>query len=129
MADKEPKFKDLDISFKPNPYNGDLRVKKGIQAIKQAVEQLVLTNFGERPFEYDFGSNIPAYLFENFNPIIRNSLASRVNELIRFYEPRVLAESIEVVCRDDYNELNVEIKYAVKNGPYSYATLKFKTIR
>ena len=41
-------FKDLAISFNANPSTGDIGVVKNVNAIKQSVRNLILTEFGER---------------------------------------------------------------------------------
>ena len=51
-------FKDINITFKKHPVTNDLVVSKDASAIKQAIVNLLLTNKGERPFNYDYGSDI-----------------------------------------------------------------------
>ena len=46
-------FKDLAISLKANPNTKDFSAVKNENAIKQSVRNLVLTQFGERPYQYD----------------------------------------------------------------------------
>ena len=59
-------FKDFDISFSNNPITGDIGTKSDINAINQSVENLINTNYYERPFNPTFGCNIRGLLFELF---------------------------------------------------------------
>ena len=52
------------MSFKANPNNRDFGAVKNENAIKQAVRNLLLTAFGERPYQPDIGSRVKGLLFE-----------------------------------------------------------------
>ena len=85
--------KDFDIAFKRHPTTGKLLMKKDDEAIKQAVKNLVMTNRFERPFHPEFGGNIRARLFDNFNSITKAQFETMINMAISNYEPRVKLES------------------------------------
>ena len=63
-------FKDLAVSFNANPSTGDFGVVKNENAIKQSVRNLILTMFGERPFQRDIGSRVKALMFEPWGSIL-----------------------------------------------------------
>ena len=69
-------FKDLAISFNANPSTGDIGVVKNVNAIKQSVRNLILTEFGERPFQQNIGSRVKALLFEPWDPFSEIGRAS-----------------------------------------------------
>ena len=50
-------FSDIDLTFAKRP-SGDIFKKQHAAAVKQAVKNLLLTNFGEKPFMYDIESLI-----------------------------------------------------------------------
>ena len=60
-------FKDFAISFKSNPNTKDFSAVKNENAIKQSVRNLILTQFGERPYQYDIGSRVSGY---SSNPLM-----------------------------------------------------------
>ena len=60
-------YSDIDFIYKLNPNTGDISTKKGINAVKQSVLNILRTNHGERPFNPYFGANLRSYLFENIN--------------------------------------------------------------
>jgi len=75
-------YKDLALSFERNDNTKDIIVKKDIEAVKQSVRNLILTNHFERPFHPEIGSNVTAVLFEPMNPITANSLTRVIEETI-----------------------------------------------
>ena len=61
-------FKDLAISFNANPSTDDFGAVKNERAITQSVRNLILTIFGERPFQPSIGSRVKGLLFEPWDP-------------------------------------------------------------
>ena len=51
-------FVDLDLNFKRNPITNDVVSKKGQNAIKQSIKNLVLTRIGEKLFNPIVGSYV-----------------------------------------------------------------------
>ena len=62
-------YKDLAFSMFSNPMNGAIGKSTGATAVKRAIVGILKTNFNERVFQPEFGSNIRALLFEPMNPI------------------------------------------------------------
>ena len=56
-------YTDIDLLFKAKG-NGDLYKKNDAAAVKQAVKNLIQTNFHEKPFTPYFGANLRNMLFE-----------------------------------------------------------------
>ena len=56
-------YKDIDLTFTVKP-SGEIYKKQDAAAVKQAIKNLLLTNFGEKPFNANFGANLRAWLFE-----------------------------------------------------------------
>ena len=57
-------FRDFSMSMKANPNTEDFSVVKNENAIKQSMKNLVMTGFGERPFQPEKGSRLRQMLFE-----------------------------------------------------------------
>lgn len=107
-------YKDIDFNFLPHPVTGDLVIKKDSQAVKQALKNIILTNFYERGFNVNLGSNVRASLFENITELAAIELRSNIEIAIDNFEPR--ADVIDVmVSYDDDNTLYVDIKYNILN--------------
>ena len=66
-----------------NPMNGDIGKSTGATAVKRAIVGILKTNFNERVFQPEFGSNIRALLFEPMNPITEQRMKIEVEEGLR----------------------------------------------
>ncbi len=110
-------YKDLALSFERNDNTKDIIVKKDIEAVKQSVRNLILTNHFERPFHPEIGSNVTAVLFEPMNPITANSLTRVIEETIVNFEPRARLVSVNAIPNLAQNAYNVTISFYVVNIP------------
>ena len=98
ISAREQKYSDIDLSFAKKS-NGDIFKKTEAAAVKQAVQTLIQTNFGERPFNYYFGSNIRALLFEPVTPDVIDEIKLNIRLAIENFEPR--AELLDVRVLDE----------------------------
>ena len=57
-------FSDLNLQMIPHPQKRDIIPLKDNAAVKNAVRNLLLTNFFERPFQPTVGANLRGLLFE-----------------------------------------------------------------
>jgi phage baseplate assembly protein W len=110
-------YKDLALSFEKNDNTKDVIVKKDIEAVKQSVRNLILTNHYERPFHPEIGSNVTAILFEPMNPITANSLTRVIEETIVNFEPRARLVSVDARPNLDRNAYEVTISFYIRNIP------------
>jgi phage baseplate assembly protein W len=118
-------YSDLDLSFAANPITGDVAKKYDVNAVKQALKVLILTNYYERPFQPKLGSPVYGMLFENADQITASSLKLRIELLINKYEPRVRSQQIDVVPKFDTNEFEVTIYFYVVGvaDPVTFSTI------
>ena len=109
-------FKDINLSLAKHPITGDIASLTNIEAVKRSVRNLINTNFYERPFHPEIGSNVRSVLFEPVSPVVAAVLERHVKDVIDNFEPR--AELIDVVVSDnaDANEYRVQIKFYVVNS-------------
>ncbi len=106
-------FKDLAISFASNPNTKDFGIVKNENAIKQSIQNLMLTTFGERPFQPNIGSRIKGLLFEPFDPFMSEEMKTEIYNVIDRLEPRVEVDDIRIDVAEDTNELNIAIDYRI----------------
>jgi len=106
-------FKDINITFKKHPVTGDLVVSKDASAIKQAIVNLLLTNKGERPFNYEYGSDIRSYLFEPLDFGTAQQIQSNIEYSISNWEPRIDIMELDVIPNFDDNGFDVELTYVI----------------
>jgi len=114
IVTRKKSFSDLDMSLTKHPIRKDITPLKDDNAVKNAVKNLILTNFFERPFQHDKGANLRGLLFEPADPFTRFELESQIKEVLNLYEPRIEATSVSV--RDDArnNLWRVSISYIIK---------------
>ena len=116
-------YKDISLSFEKNSASNDVIVKKDVDAVKQSIKNLILTNHYERPFHPEIGSSVRAMLFQPMNPITANVLQRTVTECIENFEPRVRLVSVIASAQPDVNAYEVTISFYVVNVPGELITL------
>ncbi len=112
---RQPDYSDLDLDFKINPITGDINKKKGTDAVKRAIRNLIFTSFYERPFNSSIGSDIPKLLFDNVDIITASLIEDAIKKLINTYEPRVLIKRLDVFADIDNHGFNVQLEYIILN--------------
>jgi phage baseplate assembly protein W len=122
-------YSDIDLNFLAHPNTGDVSKKYDVDAVKQALKTLILTNFYERPFQPKLGSPVYGMLFENIDIPSANSLKLRLELLISQYEPRVRAQEVTVVPLYDENSFRVSIYFYVVGvrDPVTFSTILKRT--
>ena len=111
---KENIYKDLDLNFDVNPLTGDIGKNKGIDAIKQSLKNILLYNIFEKPYSTQFDIGIRNLLFENRGKGFETYLRSRINILIKSYEPRVVLNDVVVKSGRDENSVSISVYYTAK---------------
>ena len=106
-------FKDLAVSFNSNPSTGDFGVVKNENAIKQSVRNLILTMFGERPFQPSIGSRVKMLLFEPWDPFSVDNIKSEIFNCIKRLEPRVECTGVGLRDENDINSVHISIDYTI----------------
>ena len=110
-------YRDIDLDFNRNAVTNDVAVVEDVVAVKRSVKNLIQTNFYERPFQPELGCGIRELLFENFTPMTKVFLETKIEEVIINYEPRVQLQSVAVDDDQDKNRLVVDIYFYVVGVP------------
>ena len=110
-------YKDISLSFERNLATQDIIQKTDIEAVKQSVRNLILTNHYERPFHPEIGSSVRNILFEPINPITANTLTRLIGEVIANFEPRARLVGVDARPNFDDNAYEVTIGFYVVNIP------------
>lgn len=106
-------YSDLPFFISKNSFTDDFNLIKSLNCIKQSVKNLVLTNYGERPFKYKFGGNIYDKLFESFSYELIFDLQESIAGTIQQYESRIEVTSIQIIPQEEENALTVGINYFI----------------
>lgn len=111
VSQRKP-YSDLDVSLSRDVTN-DIAPLKDIEAVKAAVKNLVLTSFGERPFQPNLGSAIKSLLFEPADRISIAILRKSIVDVLRKNEPRIDSITIEVKDESENNRYVIDLGFRV----------------
>ena len=106
---RQETYKDLDFSFKQNPNTNDVGIKKNNAAVIQSCLNILRTNHGERPFDYNFGANLRAYLFENMNNVTAANMSTSIETALVNYEPRIRVLNVNIQTKPEDNEIFITV--------------------
>lgn len=106
-------FVDISLAFSPHPLTGDIPVLRDNRAINASIKNCVMIIVGERPFNRNFGSQVNDSLFEMCDQITASEIEQEINRSIRYNEPRVELDNIQVKAIPEENEFQIEIKYNI----------------
>jgi len=107
-------YKDIDLTFARRP-SGDIFKKEDAAAVKQAVKNLLLTNFGEKPFDPLFGGDLNRYLFELSEGFDETELKDQIYSVVNAYEPRADILEINTAILPDNNNILLTLVFRVLN--------------
>ena len=110
-------FVDLDLNFKKNPITKDVISKKGQNAIKQSIKNLVLTRIGEKLFSPTIGSYVYNLLFDNIVPETTIALQTSIEDVINTYEPRAIVNQVIVDPDPNNNGYLITLIISFVNSP------------
>jgi uncharacterized protein len=114
IVSKKKPHRDLDLSLKIHPIRKDIIPLKDDAAIKNAVRNLLVTNFYERPFQDDLGANLRGLLFEPSGFLTEIQLRDNIRNVINKYEPRVKINNIDIKDDIDNNSYNIFVNFLIK---------------
>lgn len=106
-------YSDLNLLMPIHATRNDIVPLKDIEAVKQSVKNLVLTNFFERPFHPEIGGNVTSKLFEPADKFTAIEIRDEIKEVLKNYEPRVNGVNVEVFDNLDANAFVVNIGFNV----------------
>lgn len=117
-------FKDINLNFSKHPITGDIGKLTNVEAVKRSVRNLVNTNFYERPFHPEIGSDVRAILFEPISPLVADVLKRYVEDVINNFEPRAELISVKTNAQIDRNAYEVQIEFYLVNSPSGLQTVE-----
>ena len=109
-------YKDLDFTFKQNPNTNDVGIKKNNNAVIQSCLNILRTNHGERPFNWEFGANLRAYLFENMTSITAANMSTSINIALQNWEPRIEVLNTNIQAKASENDVLITVTGRVKSS-------------
>jgi phage baseplate assembly protein W len=110
------KYKDISLSFTRHPITGDIATLSDADAVKRSVRNLIQTDFYERPFHPEIGSDVRKILFEPVDESTAMNLSTYIEECITNYEPRAALSSVRVDADTDRNGYHITIEFYIVNS-------------
>ena len=114
IGGRRKEYRDIDLSFTAKS-NGEIFVKKEAAAVKQAVKNLILTDYFEKPFEPFYGGNIRALLFELADDDVEEETRENIIRAINAYEPRAIVREVSVSYQEERNSISIYIEFQIIN--------------
>ena len=113
MSIENRTYKDLAYSMFANPMSGDIGKKTGAAAVKGSIVSILKTNYNERLFDPEFGTDIRGSLFEQMNPITEQRMKKKVEVAIARHEPRAEVLGISVKAQEEQNRYEISVVFNV----------------
>ncbi len=83
--------------------------------IKESLLILLSTQPGERMMRPEYGCNTKSLVFDTVNTTNLNFLASLIERAIKFYEPRILLDNIDISTENILDgKLLIDVQYTVR---------------
>ena len=114
IVSKKKPWRDLDLSLKIHPIRKDIIPLKDDAAIKNAVKNLLVSNFFERPFQPTLGANLRGLLFEPADAITKLDLKQGIRRVLDTHEPRIKVLNIKVLEESDNNSYRITVNFLIK---------------
>ena len=109
-------YSDFKKSLEISPVSDDLTLHKDEDAVKESIENLLLTDRGERLMQPNLGGNIRAMLFENISPGVLTMIEDQVRTCINLYEPRAEIIDVIVTSNIDDNVVKIAVHFYIRNN-------------
>jgi len=116
MATLNKIYSDIDLTFTRQPGKGDIALSYDDNAVIRSVRNLLLTDFYERPFQPEIGSNINGLLFEPITSITASAIEEDIKNTLANFEPRVSVQEIVVDALPDQNAFFVRVTFFIGNN-------------
>ena len=88
-----------------------------IDAVKQSVKNLLLTQRGERLFNPNIGSGIFEQLFDNVDVYTFESIRNKIKDMISSLEPRVGKIKVNIQDNAELNAMAVSVHFNIIGTP------------
>ena len=85
------------------------------EATKSNLINFFLTNKNERYLNPNFGGNLRAFIFQQITTGNLDSLKEDIQYQLGLYFRQIIIDSLEITSSEDYNQVNVILKYNVKD--------------
>ncbi len=105
---------------------GTVELVSDYQDIEESLNILLSTSLGERVMQPDYGCNLNDYMFDSLNSTLIGIIKHHVENSILYYEPRIVAEKVEVTSQDSSDliegKFTISVTYSIPqtNSRFNY---------
>ena len=110
-------YSDLDLFFGKKNSDSDIQKITDIQAVKRSIRNLVQLNTYEKPFHPEIAGCVREMLFEPMSPLVAQTIARKVEDVINNFEPRARLVSVRTFPDLDRNAYEISVEFYVVNTP------------
>jgi uncharacterized protein len=115
-------------SFPPtfNQQTGGVELVSDYEDIHESLNILLSTSLGERVMQPKYGCNLNDYLFEPLSSSMIGYIKDRVQMAILIYEPRIIADKIDVTADSSFDliegRFTISVEYTIPetNSRFNY---------
>lgn len=107
-------YSDINLSLQLHPTRKDIIPLKDDAALKNAVKNLVLTSYYERPFHPELGGGVRGLLFEPADAITEIALREAIESVLVDHEPRINMVNVDIKNEADRNSYRITIGFNIK---------------
>jgi hypothetical protein len=106
--------------------SGNVEMVSNVKDIEESLNILLSTSLGERVMQPRYGCDLHDYLFEPLSSTVIGYIKDRVKTSILIYEPRIVAEKIEVTADESFDliegRFTISIEYTIPgtNSRFNY---------
>lgn len=108
-------WKDIDIWLRQKR-DGDILEMHDIEAIKNSLRNILITQPGNRRMLPEFASRLYQILFEPMDEHTAGKLKDAVFESIKKWEDRIVIRSISVIPNYDTNTYSLDLLFTLKSA-------------
>jgi phage baseplate assembly protein W len=113
MIQKKQTYADLPFFMSSNAFTRDINLIRDLSAIRQSIKNIIMTNNGERSFDFAFGGSLYEMLFENYTLEMILDVQSKIATNIKTYEQRVELNDIRILDNPEENSVNIVVDFFV----------------
>ena len=115
MAEENGSFLGRGWAFPPafDRHSGETAMAEDETDIRQSLQILLSTQVGERILQPRYGCDLRRYVFEPLDATLKTYLFELVRDAILYFEPRIVAESIELETDALEGRLDIIVHYHI----------------
>jgi uncharacterized protein len=114
-------FRGRGLAFPPKlAKNGQLTLVEDEEDIRQSIQIILGTSFGERVMRPEFGSGLPKLVFETMSARTIGLARHRVEEALITWEPRIDNIGVDVRAEPQLGRLMIDIHYRIRSSNTFY---------